>query len=202
MRKSKMNIDATAVKTLREKTGVGMMECKKALKDAEGDLEKAIVILRTQGIAKAIKLSERTAREGKIFSYIHHSGKIGVLLELGCETSFSAKTPEFDELGRELCLQITASSPLYIRRTEMPEANLSKEREIYQKQLEGTNKPQQILEKIIDGKMEKFYQETCLLDQPYIRDPKLTIEKLIAEKIAKIKENITPIRFVIFKQGE
>ncbi|MFH0775557.1 MAG: translation elongation factor Ts [bacterium] len=197
-----MNINAHDVKTLREKTGVGMMECKKALLEAEGDIEKAITILRTQGIASAKKLSVRVAKEGKIFSYIHHSGKIGVLLELGCETSFSAKTPEFNELGRDLCLQITASSPLYIKRNEIPEDKLSNERDIYQKQLEGTNKPQQIIEKIIDGKMEKFYQETCLLDQPYIRDPKTTIEKLIAEKIGKIKENITPIRFVIFRQGE
>jgi len=197
-----MNINAHDVKTLREKTGVGMMECKKALLEAEGDIEKAITILRTQGIASAKKLSVRVAKEGKIFSYIHHSGKIGVLLELGCETSFSAKTPEFDELGKDLCLQITASSPLYIKRNEIPEDKLSEERAIYKKQLEGTNKPQQIIEKIIDGKMEKFYQETCLLDQPYIRDPKTTIEKLIAEKIGKIKENITPIRFVIFRQGE
>jgi elongation factor Ts len=197
-----MNIDATAVKSLREKTGVGMMECKKALLEASGDIEKAITILRTQGMAKAMKLSVRAAKEGKIFSYIHHSGKIGVLLELGCETSFSAKTPEFDELGKELCLQITASSPICIRRTEMPEDKILKERDIYKKQLEGTNKPQQIIEKIIDGKMEKFYQEICLLDQPYIRDPKITIEKLIAEKIGKIKENITPIRFVVFRQGE
>ncbi|MBU1262399.1 elongation factor Ts [bacterium] len=197
-----MNIDAHDVKTLREKTGVGMMECKKALVEAEGDIEKAITILRTQGMTSAKKFSVRAAKEGKIFSYIHHSGKIGILLELGCETSFSAKTPEFDSLGKELCLQITASSPLYIRRDEIPEDKLSKERDIYQKQLEGTNKPEQILEKIVDGKMEKFYQETCLLDQPYIRDPKITIEKLIAEKIGKIKENITPIRFVIFRQGE
>ena len=197
-----MNIDAQNVKALREKTGVGMMECKKALVEAGGDLEKAITILRTQGMTSAKKFSVRAAKEGKIFSYIHHSGKIGILLELGCETSFSAKTPEFDSLGKELCLQITASSPLYIRRDEIPEDKLSKERDIYQKQLEGTNKPEQILEKIVDGKMEKFYQETCLLDQPYIRDPKITIEKLIAEKIGKIKENITPIRFVIFRQGE
>lgn len=190
------------IKELREKTQAGILDCKDALKDASGDIEKAIVILREKGKASSRKLAGRSAKDGAVFSYIHHSGKIGVLLELNCETDFVAKTEEFKTLGKELCLQIAASAPLYINKDDVPKEKIEEEKNIIKKQFGGQGKPEHILDKIAEGRLSKFYEENCLVDQPYIRDPKVKIQDLILEAQAKLKERLSISRFTIFKIGE
>ena len=199
-----MSISAADVKSLREKTGAGMMDCKKALTETGGDMEKAIDVLRKKGLSAAAKKSERIASEGLVGSYIHAGGKIGVLLEVNCETDFVAKTEEFQQLVKDLSMHIAAANPSYIRREEVPADVLDREKEIYKDQARQSGKPENILDKIIEGKLEKFYGDVCLLDQVFVKDPdgKQKIKDLITEKIAKIGENISVRRFVRFQLGE
>ncbi|MEW5974559.1 MAG: translation elongation factor Ts [Acidobacteriota bacterium] len=197
-----MSISAEQVKQLRETTGAGMMECKVALQEAQGDLEKAIVILRKKGLAAAAKKSERLTAEGVVCSYVHGGGKIGVLLELNCETDFVAKTPEFQELARDIAMHVAALDPKYVRREEIPATVLDEEREIHRSKALGSGKPPAVIEKIVEGQLSKYFSEVCLLDQPFVKDDKLTVGQLITEKVAQIKENINLRRFVRFKLGE
>lgn len=194
-------ITAEKVKELREKTGAGMMECKKALVESNGDFEKAIDILRQRGLATASKKAGRIASEGLIESYIH-MGKIGTIIEINCETDFVARTDEFKELAKDIAMHITAANPQYLSREEVPADVLEREKEIYKAQV--VNKPPQVIEKIIEGKLEKFFSETCLLDQVFIKDPeqKKTIKDLVNEKIARFGENIIIRRFARFQLGE
>ncbi|MGI6097761.1 MAG: translation elongation factor Ts [Dethiobacteria bacterium] len=195
-------ISAKQVKELRDITGAGMMDCKKALQAAGGDLEKAQKILREKGLAKAAKKGSRTASEGIIDSYIHLGGKIGVLIEVNCETDFVARNEEFRSFVRDLCLHIAATNPVYLTREQVPTDVIEKEKEILKKQALNEGKPEKIVEKIVDGRMEKFYAENCLMEQPFVKDPDITIEKLLMEKIAKIGENIVIRRYVRFELGE
>ena len=197
-----MEITAALVKKLREMTGAGMMECKAALTEAKGDIDEATTILRKRGLAHATKKAGRTTNEGSIGSYIHMGGKIGVLVEVNCESDFVARTDDFQALAREIAMHIAAASPLYVRREEVPEDLLERERSIYRSQMEGQNKPPQVIDKIIEGKLNSFYEQVCLLDQPSIRDPKVTIGQLVQQTIAKLGENIAVPRFVRFKLGE
>ena len=194
-------ISADRVKELREKTGAGMMDCKKALAESGGDFEKAIDCLRQKGLASAAKKSSRTASEGLISSYIHMD-KIGVLVEVNCETDFVAKTDEFKELVKDITLHIAALNPSCLSREDVPQDVIEREKEIYRAQV--TNKPPQVVEKIIEGKLEKFFSEDCLLEQIFVKDPeqKLKIKDLVTEKIAKLGENIVIRRFVRFQLGE
>lgn len=194
-------ISAEMVKNLREKTGAGMMECKKALTESNGDFEKAIDLLRQRGLASALKKAGRTASEGLIEAYIH-MGKIGTLVEVNCETDFVARTDDFRELVKDIAMHIAAANPQYLARTDVPQTVLDREKEIYRAQIVG--KPPQIVEKIVEGKLEKFYSETCLLDQIFIKDPeqKKKILDLVNEKIAKLGENIVIRRFARFQLGE
>lgn len=196
-----MVISAEMVKELREKTGAGMMECKKALEESNGDFEKAVTILRQKGLASASKKAGRTASEGIISSYIHMD-RIGVLVEVNCETDFVARTEDFRSLVKDIAMHIAAANPVYISREQVPKEVVEKEKEIYRAQISG--KPAQVVEKIIEGKLEKFYNDTCLLDQVFIKDPeqKLKVRDLIAEKIAKLGENIVVRRFARFQLGE
>jgi elongation factor Ts len=196
-----MNITAGTIKELREQTGVGMMDCKNALTEAAGDLDKALDILRQKGLAMAAKKATREASEGLIGSYIH-MGKIGVLIEVNCETDFVAKTDEYKELVKDIAMHIAASNPFYIKREDIPSEVIEKEKTIYASQIE--NKPPQVVEKIIAGKLEKFYTDTCLMDQIFVKDPdgRQKIKDLVVEKIAKLGENILIKRFVRFQLGE
>ncbi len=198
-----MEITASLVKKLRDETGAGMMDCKKALIEAEGDLEKAKEILRKKGIAAASKKAGRATSNGRIESYIHMEGKIGVLIEVGCETDFVARTDDFKQLARNLAMQIAAMKPIYISRESVPQDVIEKEREIYKAQI-PPGKPEQVIERILDGKLEKFYEESCLLEQVYIRDEegKLKVKDYIAEMIAKLGENIVVKRFTRYELGE
>jgi elongation factor Ts len=195
-------ISATLVKSLRDITGAGMMECKAALKEANGDLEEAKLILRKRGLAQAGKKVGRATREGLIGSYIHMGGKIGVLVELNCESDFVARTEDFQTLLRELSLQVAAASPQYVRREDVPADVLERERSVYRAQMENSGKPPAVVEKIIDGKLGSFYEQVCLLDQPSIRDPKMTVGAMVQATIAKLGENLGVARFVRFKVGE
>jgi elongation factor Ts len=195
-------IPADLVKKLRDRTGAGMMECKAALQEANGDLEEALTILRKRGLASASKKTGRTTSEGLIGSYIHLGGKIGVLVEVNCESDFVARTDDFQNLLKELALQVAASSPQYVRREEVPADVLDREKSIYRAQMEGSGKPPQVIDKIVEGKLGSFYEQVCLVDQPSIRDPKLTVGQLVKAAIAKLGENITVARFVRFKVGE
>jgi len=195
-----MAITAQMVKELREKTGAGMMECKKALEASGGDFNKAIEYLRQKGLATAQKKASREAREGIITSYIHMD-KIGVMLELNCETDFVARNEEFRQLAKDIAMHIAASNPQYVQREDIPQEVIEKEKEIYKAQIKG-NKPPQVVEKIIEGKLEKFFEEMCLLDQPFIKEPERKIKDLINEKIAKFGENIVVRRFVRFQVGQ
>jgi len=195
-------IPAALVKQLRDATGAGMMECKAALKEANGDLEEAKLILRKRGLAQAGKKSGRATSEGLIGSYIHMGGKIGVLVELNCESDFVARTEDFQTLLRELSLQVAASSPQYVRREDVPAEILDRERSVYRAQMENSGKPAPVIEKIIEGKLGSFYEQVCLVDQPSIRDPKQTITMLLQAAIAKLGENISVARFIRFKVGE
>ncbi len=197
-----MEISAKVVKELRDKTGAGFMDCKKALQEANGDIEKAIDILKKKGIAKAAKKASRTASDGLIASYIHHGGKIGVLVEVNCETDFVAKTDDFKTLVNEIAMQIAAANPLYVKREDIPEDVLQREKEIYKAQALESGKPEKIVDKIVEGKIQKYYKEVCLLEQPYIRDDEKTVQDLINEAIAKLGENIVVRRFIRFVLGE
>jgi elongation factor Ts len=197
-----MEISAAMVKKLRDLTGAGMMECKAALTEANGNVEEAIAILRKRGLAQATKKAGRSTNEGLIGSYIHMGGKIGVLVEVNCESDFVARTEDFQSLAREIAMHIAAASPQYVRREEVPADVLDREREIYRGQMEGQNKPPQVIEKIVEGKLNSFYEQVCLLDQPSIRDPKVTIGQTVQAAIAKLGENISVARFVRFKLGE
>jgi elongation factor Ts len=197
-----MEITAAQVKKLRELTGAGMMECKAALTEAKGDIDEATTILRKRGLAQATKKAGRSTNEGLIGSYIHMGGKIGVLVEVNCESDFVARTDDFQGLAREIAMHIAAASPVYVRREDVPGDVLERERDIYRGQMEGQNKPQQVIDKIIEGKLNSFFEQVCLLDQPSIRDPKVTIGQLVQQSIARLGENIAVPRFVRFKLGE
>jgi elongation factor Ts len=194
------DVSPTLVKQLREKTNAGMMDCKKALVEAGGDLEKAEDILRKKGIASASKKASRSVKEGVVASYIHLQGKVGVLVEVNCETDFVAKNEIFREFVKDLTLHIAAAHPVYVVRDEVPEAVIEREREIYREQVKG--KPANVVEKIVDGKLDKFYGSVCLLDQAFIKDPDKTIKDLVASKIAELGENIVIRRFARFAVGE
>jgi len=190
------------VKELRAKTGAGIMDCKKALTETNGDMEKAIVILREKGLAKAAQKQSRSATEGIIESYIHGNGRIGVLVEVNCETDFVARNEEFRNLAKDLAMQVAASNPKYLSREDVPAEVIEKEREILRAQAINEGKPEKVVDKIVDGRMEKFFEENCLLEQPFIKDPDKKVSQLIMEKIAVIGENITVSRFVRFERGE
>jgi len=196
-----MQVTAQMVKDLREKTGLGMMDCKNALVEASGDSDKAIENLRKKGALKAAKREGRATSEGRIGSYIHMTGKIGVLLELNCESDFVAKTDEFAVLIKDLCMQVAASSPRWVSAADVPEDVVAKEKEIYMSQALEAGKPEKMLDKIAEGKLKKFYSEVCLLDQPFVKTPDQTVGQLIQEKIAKLGENITVGRFVRMQLG-
>ncbi|AEH50928.1 translation elongation factor Ts [Pseudothermotoga thermarum] len=196
-----MEISAEMVKKLREMTGSGVMECKTALQEANGDFEKAVEILRKRGAAIAAKKSGRAVKEGIIVSYIHFTGKVGVLLELGCETDFVARMPEFKELAYNLAKHVAAMSPKYVTREDVPQEVIEKEKEIYRAQLKDSGKPESVVEKIVEGKLEKFFEDNCLYDQKYVFDEKKTVKELIDEFIGKIKENIRVTRFVRMEVG-
>ena len=197
-----MTINAKIVKELRDKTGAGMMDCKNALKETKGDLEKAVDHLRKTGIAKAEKKGERTAKEGLIFSYIHHGGRLGVLVELNCETDFVAKTDGFSDLAHNLAMQIAATNPVSIRREDIDESLLDREKAIFSDQAKESGKPENILDKIIDGRVEKFYAESCLLEQQFIKDPERKVVDLLTEAVATLGENIIINRFTRYAIGE
>jgi elongation factor Ts len=197
-----MEITAAQVKKLRDLTGAGMMECKAALAEAKGDIEEATTILRKRGLAQATKKAGRTTNEGLIGSYIHMGGKIGVLVEINCESDFVARTDDFQNLAREIAMHIAAASPQYVRREDVPVDVLERERGIYRAQMEGQNKPPNVVDKIVEGKLNSFFEQVCLLDQPSIRDPKMTIGQVVQAAIAKLGENISIARFVRFKLGE
>ena len=199
-------ITGAAVKALREKTGAGMMECKKALTEAEGNEEQAIEILRKRGMATAGKKAGRVAAEGAVGSYIHMGGKVGVLVEVNCETDFVARTEEFQALVKDIAMHVAAAEPRYVTREEVPADILDKEREITRAQIandpKNANKPEQVIEKIVEGRLNKYFEEAVLLDQPFVKAPEKTINELLTEKIAKTGERITVRRFTRYKMGE
>ena len=197
-----MSIDAKLVKTLREKTGAGMMDCKNALVDSNGDLDKAVDYLRKSGVAKAEKKGTRDTREGLVYSYIHAGGRLGVLLELNCETDFVAKTDGFTELAHNLAMQIAATNPLSLDRESIDEEIISREKEIFTDQAKSDGKPDNIIEKMVEGRLSKFFQESCLLEQTYIKDPDKKVSDLLTETIATLGENISINRFIRFAVGE
>ncbi len=197
-----MGITPQQVKELRERTGAGMMDCKKALQDSEGDVDKAIKVLREKGLSTAAKRAGREAREGSIFSYIHPGSKLGVLLELNCETDFVARTEDFQELGKNIAMQIAAAAPLVVMREDVSPGLINHEREIYRNQAKTSSKPEKIIDKIVEGKLEKFYHEICLLEQPYIKNDKETVEDIVKATIGKLGENIVVRRFSRFNLGE
>jgi elongation factor Ts len=195
-----MAITATLVKQLREVTGLGMMKCKEALEATDGDLEKAVEYLRKQGLAAAERRAGRETKEGIIASYIHSNHKIGVLVELNCETDFVARNEEFRQLARDLCMQVAAARPRYLSRDDVPENVLEKEREIYREQFK--DKPAQAIDKIVEGKLTSYYKEVCLLDQPFVKEPKTSVADLLKGLVAKLGENITIRRFVRMELGD
>jgi elongation factor Ts len=195
-----MDINANLVRELRDKTGAGVMDCKKALAEAKGDLEKAVVWLRERGIAQAAKRSGKLVSEGSVGAYIHAGGKLGVLVEVNCETDFVAKTPEFQTLVKEIAMQIAAANPRCVAREELPAEVIEQERQIYASQAAG--KPEPVVKKIVEGKLEKFYRDVCLNEQAWVRDPNRTIADLLGEYVAKLGERIEIRRFVRFQLGE
>lgn len=197
-----MAISAALVKELRDKTGVGFMDCKSALAESDGNVEKAIDILRTRGQAKAEKRAGRSTGQGLVGSYIHTGAQVGVLVEMGCESDFVARTDEFQALVREVGMHIAAANPTYGTRAEVPDADVEREKAIFRAQFEGSNKPAEVIEKIIEGKLNSYYQQVVLLDQASIRDPKTSIGDLVTAAISKMGENITIARFSRFKIGE
>jgi elongation factor Ts len=197
-----VRIETEHLRALRERTGAGMLDCKRALQDAGGDIEKAIVSLREKGLAEAAKKTGRTTAEGLVWSYIHHDGRVGVMLELSCETDFVARTEEFRELANELCMHIAMCAPQYLVPEQVPEAVLEQEKRIYRTQAEQEGKPEKVLDKIVEGRVRKFYSQVCLLQQPWVRDDKIAIEELIKRTVAKLGENVRVKRFARFKIGE
>jgi elongation factor Ts len=195
-------VSTSQIKELREKTGVGIMDCKTALKESDGDINKAIDYLRKKGIATAKKRGSRTTSQGQVMSYIHAGGKIGVLVEVNCETDFTGKNEDFAGFVKDLAIQIAATSPVAIDREGIPQDILEKEREIYATQAKESGKPEKVIEKIVEGKLKKFFAEACLLEQPFVKNPDITIQDLINEMIAKTGENIVMRRFVRFQLGE
>jgi elongation factor Ts len=195
-------ISAALVKALRDRTGAGMMECKAALREAGGDIEEANVILRKRGLAHAAKKSGRSTSEGVIGAYIHLGGKIGVLVEVNCESDFVARTDDFQTLVKEISLQIAAQNPQYVRREDVPADVLDRERGIYRAQMQDSGKPANVIEKIVEGKLGSFYAQVVLLDQPSIRDPKVTVGQMVQAAVAKLGENVGVARFARFKVGE
>ena len=197
-----MSIDAKTVKTLRERTGAGMMDCKKALMETDGDLEKAVDHLRKTGVAKAEKKGQRSTKEGLVFSYIHHGGKLGVLLELNCETDFVAKTEGFRDLAHNLAMQIAATNPNSISRDDLDPSILNREKDIFIDQAKESGKPDDIVEKMVEGRIEKFYAESCLIEQQYIKDSERKVSDLLTEAVSTLGENIVINRFVRYAIGE
>jgi len=197
-----MDITAGLVKTLREKTGVGLMDCKEALKISNGDMDKAVDHLREKGLAKAQKRAGRAATEGTVAVYIHMGGKIATMVEINCETDFVAKTDQFQTFAKDVAMQVTAANPSYVKREDVPVEVREKEKNIYRIQAKEAGKPEKILDKIADGKLDKFYQEVCLLEQPFIKNPDISIKDLLEDLIAKMGENIVVRRFVRYQLGE
>lgn len=197
-----MGITAAQVKELRDRTGAGMMDCKKALQACDGDIEKAIDELRTKGLAKAAKKSSRIASEGIVYSYIHGGGRIGVLVEVNSETDFVAKTDQFKELAKDIAMQIAASNPSYISREDVPEEVINREKEVLRAQALEEGKPEKIVEKMVEGRLGKFFEEHCLLEQAFIKDPDKSVQELLHESIATIGENIAVRRFARYEVGE
>ncbi len=197
-----MSVDMKLVKKLREQTGIGILECKKAIAEANNDYEKAEELLRKKGFEKAKSKASRATNQGGIGSYIHTNNKIGVLLELGCETDFVAKNEDFLALQKDICMQIAAMNPLYISENDIPETVLEKEKDIYREQMKNSGKPDNIIDKIVEGKLKKYYTEVCLIHQAFFKEDKKTIQEIIAEKIHKLGENITVKRFVRYQVGE
>jgi len=196
------NISASQVKELREKTGAPMMDCKQALTEAKGDLEEAVVLLRKKGVSVAAKKAARVTSEGSVAQYIHAGGKIGVLVEVNCESDFVARTEDFKELTHDIAMHIAASDPKFVRKEDVTPQDIEREKDIYRAQAAATGKPANIIEKMLAGKMEKFYEEVCLLEQPFIKDQTISISQLIAAKIGKLGENIAVRRFARFKVGD
>jgi elongation factor Ts len=199
---STVNISAAQVRELREKSGAPMMDCKQALVEAKGDLEQAMVVLRKKGIATAAKKAARVTSEGSVASYIHAGGKIGVLVEVNCESDFVARTEDFSELVHDIAMHIAASDPKFVRKEDVTPDAYEKEKEIYRAQAKATGKPDNVVEKIVEGKMGKFYEEVCLYEQPFIKEQSMTVAQLIAAKIGKLGENISVRRFARFKVGD
>jgi elongation factor Ts len=197
-----MHIDAKVVKALREKTGAGMMDCKKALQETGGDEEKAVDVLRERGLSAAAKRSERAANQGIIDSYIHMGGKIGVLVEVNCETDFVARNDEFRGFVRNICLQVAATSPAYLKKEDVPQSILDKESQIIRAQALNEGKPEKIIDKIVEGRLDKYYREHCLMEQSFVKDEDISISELLTDLIAKIGENIVIRRFTRFEIGE
>jgi elongation factor Ts len=196
-----MEITANAVKDLREKTGAGMMDCKKALTETQGDFEKAMVWLREKGMSQVAKRSGRSANQGAIASYVH-GGRVGVLVEVNCETDFVAKTDDFQVLGKELAMQVAASSPKYVTKEEVPSAEVEQEKAIYLAEAKSSGKPEAVQQKIADGKIESYYKLVCLMEQPYIREPKKSVRQFVTEVAAKLGENVVVKRFSRLQLGE
>jgi len=190
------------VKELREKTGAGLLDCQKALGEAEGDVEKALRVLREKGLAKAAKKGTRVAADGAITAYIHPGGKIGVLLEVNCETDFVARTDEFQALLRDIAMQVAAANPRYLSREEVPEGEIEAERAIYRKQAEQSGKPAQVIERIVAGQVDRFYKDVCLLEQPFIKQSDRSVNDIVQEAVARLGENVTVRRFARFQLGE
>jgi elongation factor Ts len=195
-------VSAALVRDLRERTGAGMMDCKKALTEVAGDLDKAIVYLRERGLAAAAKRAGRTAADGLVDAYIHAGGKIGVLIEVNCETDFVGRTDDFRTLVRELAMQVAAANPRYVRREDVPAEVIEQERAIYAAQAASSGKPAAVIEKMVNGKVEKFFTEVCLLEQPFIKDPDKQVGQLVSDAVAKMGENIVVRRFARFQLGE
>lgn len=196
------DISKDLVKDLREKSGAGMGDCLKALQETAGDMEKAMEVLRKKGIASADKRGARTAKEGLVYAYIHGGGKVGTMVEVNCETDFVARTKEFEELCKEVAMQVAAMAPRYLKREEVPADVIAKEKEIYKEQMADTKKPANVIDKIIEGKLEKFFKDTCLMEQSYIKDDSKNIDTVVKEAIGKIGENIVVKRFSRFVLGE
>ena len=195
-------ISAKTVAELREKTGAGMMSCKEALEAANGDMEKAVEYLRKKGMASAQKRAAKTVKSGVVYAYLHMEGTVGAMVEVNCETDFVAKTDDFKELAKDIAMQVAAMNPLYVKREDVPAELLEKERAIYREEVAKSGKPANIIDKIVEGKLEKFYKDFCLVDQTFIKDDKIQVKDLVALKIGKIGENITIKRFARFKIGE
>lgn len=197
-----MEVSASTVKELREKTGAGMMDCKKALAESGGDLQRAVDYLRQKGLAAAAKKAERSATDGAVGAYVHPGGKIGVLIEINCETDFVARTPEFQALLKDIAMQVAAANPRVVRREEVSSEELEKEKSIYRQQALETGKPEKVIEKIIEGKIERFYSEICLMEQAFIKDPDKSIASVVHDAIARLGENIQIRRFARYHLGE